>query len=247
MIATYGCCGCAGPTEYGIPGGYFSQLPPEGVAYETPHASMVSPVEPLVPMQSPPSIVPIPDNTMPDVVPGYLPPPNSVITETNPPPSIVSKPDTVQSLVNVMPAGGSPVPIQGNANYAGWYGKPSAQAKCDKFKAELAKAQRGEGSGIFGWFDGQGIFGNRENALQNKIEKWCGKAMTEAEAMKAADDLYKQAIATGDVAMEAALDEALAAQQAADRQTQLYAAAGIGIAALGLVGLIMFTDKKRGR
>jgi len=152
------------------------------------------------------------------------------LTFASPPPTVVMAPS--------MPAG---------YGYPYGYGKVDSATKCEKFSAELAKAQSGQGSGILGVFGGQGIFGNRESVLQGKIEKWCGKALTEADAMAQADAMFQQAVAAGDTATQEALEQAVAEQTAADSQTEAYAIASIGIATLGLGALIMFTGKKGGR
>lgn len=250
MIGKLSGCGSCGPgnaqeaqpSAYGIPGGYMTQFPPTG-PQNMPDASMRWPTESLVPMAAPPSVVPIRDNTMPAITASYPTLPSSMITHSMQPPMEQAIPGAPTMKLLAGP--------QGFSGYGGYgaYGKKDSATKCEQFKAELIAAQSGQGKGILGIFGGQGIFGNRETIIQNKIEKWCGKAMSEAEAFAKADELYTQAVAVGDYATEAAVGGALQEQQAADATTQMYAAVGIGIAALGLVGVILATNKKdkRGR
>jgi hypothetical protein len=268
VIGRYGsACGCGGPGRaeealgrpWGIPGGYMQQLPPEGTAYEVPMASMSAPVEPLVPMLPPPQAVSVPDPPQTSITTALPRPPSSVVTASLPPPTAVSVPDKTFTAVAVTPQAVRQITTRGGLDGVGYgapvnlgYGAPlgaifkkDSALKCEEFRAKLAAAKRGEGTGIMGWFGGQGIFGNREQTLKRKIEKWCGKAMTEEQAFAQAESMYLQAVEAGDVSTQAAVEAALAEQQAADKQTQLYAAGGILIAALGLGGLLLATGGRR--
>lgn len=242
--------------QWGNPGGYIQEWPPE--EGWRPQASMTSAAGALTPGHAPPQWVPLPNAVPPTGVVTAAPPP-PLVTASVPPPTIVKVPETVEPQIvatpSLIPAPGvSPGVARGMSGWgytSAWgapapsYGKlfgKDAQAQCAKFRARLKDAQKGRG--LFG---GGGLFGNRKSVLQGKVEKWCGRAKSEKEAFQMADDLYLDALSAGDAAAAGAVELALEEQIAADRQTQIFAAAGVGVAALGLIGYMLLSGGKKGR
>lgn len=252
MNQTYGCL-CRGSERgafpglagWGIPADMWQEAGPYGPAASMDgHGTM-----PLVPAAAPPTLAYVPDpGIKPQVVPGVIKPPANTITSGSPqPPSstIMSAqpPATITTVnssgTNTRLAGvvGISAPVLGQRTYGHGMAAPSygglftrdAAAQCAKFRGKLAEArQRGQ----------QGLFGNKQGALQADVSRWCGKALDEDQAFAVADQLYAEALAAGDAATTSVIDAAVDQQLAADRTTGYYAAGAVGLAAIGLAFLV---------